>query len=252
MQELDKPTYAQGERRETIKQAGQHQSVAPQNVGDLERLASAVGGGALAIYSLSALRERLPLALLGGYLIYRGASGSCALYQGLGVSTATAAKPAHIEHNLTIDIEPAELYAFWRDFSNLPMFMRHLKEVQVLDSRRSHWVAKAPAGMSVEWDAEIFMEKEGELIAWRSLPGAQVANAGSVRFRPAPAGRGTQLRVVLEYVPPAGALGRVVARLFGEEPAQQVSDDLRSLKKVIETGEIDGAPQADELGRAAL
>ena len=224
-------------RQETIKDTGQHQGVLPQNVGDVERLASAVAGGALAVYAMSELPQRLPLALLGGYLLYRGASGSCALYQALGMSTASDAKPVHIEHSLTIDMEPAELYAFWRDFRNLPTFMRHLKEVQVLDERRSHWVASAPAGMSVEWDAEIFMEKEGELIAWRSLPDAQVANAGSVRFRPAANGRGTDLRVVLEYIPPAGALGMVVAKLFREEPSQQVSDDLRNLKRVIETGE---------------
>jgi uncharacterized membrane protein len=224
-------------RQETIKDTGQHQGVLPQNVGDIERLASAVGGGALAAYALGELPRRLPLALLGGYLLYRGASGSCALYQALGMSTAGDAKPVHIEHSLTIDMEPSELYAFWRDFRNLPTFMRHLKEVHVIDERRSHWVASAPAGMSVEWDAEIFMEKEGELIAWRSLPDAQVANAGSVRFRPAgrtpapPAGR------CRGRWQPAGALGMVVAKLFREEPSLQVSEDLRNLKRVIETGE---------------
>lgn len=224
-------------RNETIKRTGQHQGALPQNVGDLERLASAVAGGALAIYGARELPAGLPLALLGGYLIFRGATGSCPVYQAFGVSTAGDAKPVHIEHHLTINMEPAELYAFWRDFRNLPTFMRHLKEVQVLDARRSRWVATAPAGMTVEWEAEVFMEKEGELIAWRSLPDAQVANAGSVRFQPAPGGRGTNLRVVLEYIPPAGVLGTVVARLFHEEPSQQVGEDLRNLKRVLETGE---------------
>lgn len=186
--------------------------------GGLIRLAAALAGGAFAAYALGDIRERLPLALVGGVLLYRGVN---------------AGKPAHIEHTLTIKVEPGELYAFWRDFRNLPIFMRHLKEVRLIDRQRSHWVANAPAGMAVEWDAEIFMEKPGELIAWRSLPGAQVANAGSVRFSPAPGG-GTTLRVVIEYLPPAGALGRALARLFGEEPSQQVSDDLRRLKVMIE------------------
>lgn len=139
---------------------------------------------------------------------------------------------------VTIDKSPEELYRFWRDFENLPRFMKHLRAVRVLDDKRSHWIADAPAGQSVEWDAEIINEAANELIAWRSLPGADIGNAGSVRFEPAPAGRGTEVKVNLEYDPPAGALGMAFAKLLGEEPAHQVADDLRRFKQLMEAGEI--------------
>ncbi|HXE56657.1 MAG TPA: SRPBCC family protein, partial [Gemmatimonadales bacterium] len=139
---------------------------------------------------------------------------------------------------ITIGRPAEEVYRFWRDLENLPRFMSHLDSVRVLDQRRSHWVARAPAGRTVEWDAEIVEDRAGELIAWRSLEGADVPNSGSVRFTPAPGGRGTEVRVQLQYQPPGGAVGAAVAKLFGEEPGQQVASDLRRLKQVIETGEV--------------
>jgi uncharacterized membrane protein len=144
----------------------------------------------------------------------------------------------HVSHAVTIARPAAELYRFWRSLENLPRIMRHLQAVQVIDNTHSHWVAKAPAGSTVEWDAEVINEEENALIAWRSLEGASVENAGSVRFIPAPAGRGTEVRVVLEYIPPAGALGKVVAQLYGEEPRQQVREDLDRFKQLMEAGEI--------------
>jgi uncharacterized membrane protein len=131
-----------------------------------------------------------------------------------------------------------EVYAYWRDFENLPRFMRHLEVVRVIDDRRSHWVARAPAGKTVEWDAEITEDRPNELIAWHSLEGADVHNGGSVRFLRAPGGRGTEVRVEIEYVPPLGKLGSKIAMLWREEPGQQVQDDLRHFKQVMETGEI--------------
>jgi uncharacterized membrane protein len=131
-----------------------------------------------------------------------------------------------------------EVYAFWRDFQNLPRFMSHLEAVQVMGEGRSHWRAKAPAGATVEWDAEMIEDRPNELIAWRSLEGADVPNSGSVRFRPAPGEQGTEVEVELQYDAPGGKLGRLVARLFGEEPSQQVAGDLRRFKQVLETGEI--------------
>ncbi len=126
--------------------------------------------------------------------------------------------------------------------------MRHLESVRSSGDNRSHWVAKAPLGQTVEWDAEIDEERENELIAWRSLPGADVVNVGSVQFSRASGGRGTQVTVKLEYSPPGGAAGAVVAKLFGEEPSQQVDDDLRRFKALMESGEIpttDGQPAGD-------
>ena len=142
------------------------------------------------------------------------------------------------KRSVTIGRPVEEVYTFWRDFENLPRFMRHLESVTVTGDGRSHWKAKAPAGQSVEWDAETTVDRPNEEIAWRSLPGASVFNAGTVRFQPAPGGRGTEVRVELEYDPPFGKLGSKVAMLFREEPGQQVQDDLRHLKQVMETGEI--------------
>jgi uncharacterized membrane protein len=130
----------------------------------------------------------------------------------------------------------SEVYRFWRNLENLPRFMDHLEAVSVQDEWRSHWVAKGPAGTRVEWDAEIHNEIPNELIAWRSLAGSEVDNAGSVHFMPTANGD-TEVRVVLRYDPPAGKLGATVARLLGEDPSHQVSEDLRRLKQVVEASE---------------
>ncbi len=142
------------------------------------------------------------------------------------------------KRSITVNRPVEEVYAFWRNFENLPRFMRHLESVTVTGDGRSHWVAKAPAGQSVEWDAETTEDRPNELISWRSLPGSDVHNAGTVSFMPAPGDRGTEVRVELEYDPPFGKLGSKVAMLFREEPGQQVHDDLRHFKQVMELGEI--------------
>ena len=146
---------------------------------------------------------------------------------------------------ITINLPPEMVYAYWRDLENLPTFMYHLESVQETGDHRSHWVAKAPAATTVEWDAEITEDVPAERIAWRSLDGASVENSGCVRFNAAPATQGTEVHVELTYSPPGGALGTLVAKLFGEEPNQQIGDDLRRLKQVLETGEIarsEGSP----------
>ena len=142
------------------------------------------------------------------------------------------------KRSVTVGRPVEEVYAFWRDFSNLPRFMRHLESVTETAGNRSHWVAKAPAGQQVEWDAELTEDVPNERISWRSVEGSDVKNAGTVTFRAAPGGRGTEVRVELEYDPPFGKLGSKVAMLWREEPGQQVQDDLRHFKQVLETGEI--------------
>jgi uncharacterized membrane protein len=139
---------------------------------------------------------------------------------------------------ITVNRPVEEVYLFWHDFENLPRFMSHLQSVSVTGDRRSRWKAKAPAGMEVEWDAEIVGDAVNEYISWHSLEGADVNNSGIVSFAPAPGGRGTEVRVELQYGPPGGKLGSVFARLFGEEPSQQMRDDLRRFKQVIEAGEV--------------
>ena len=167
-------------------------------------------------------------------------------------SGTTADGKVQVTQTVTVNREPAEVYAFWRDFRNLPRFMAHLESVQVNDGQRSHWKTTGPAGKTVEWDAEITEDRPGEAIAWRSLPGATVENAGTVRFTPAPGGRGTEVRVDLAYRPPFGGLGSMAARLFGQEPGQQARDDLRRFKQVIETGEVvrsEGSPGGMNVGK---
>lgn len=138
-----------------------------------------------------------------------------------------------VEKSVHVNQPPDALYRFWRDFENLPGIMSHLQYVRVDDPRRSHWVATAPAGGTVEWDAEIIDERPPALISWRSVGDADVDTVGSVRFRPDDRG-GTEVRVALAYVPPAGVLGAVVAKLFGEAPDQQIEDDLRRFKAAME------------------
>ena len=144
---------------------------------------------------------------------------------------------------VTINRSPEDLYRFWRAFQNLPRFMKHLESVREVGNRRSHWVAKAPAGRTVEWDAEITEDRPNELIAWRSLEGSDVDHIGFVRFERALGGRGSVVRVEMRYGPPAGVVGATMAKLFGENPEWQVKDDLRRFKQVMETGEVTHAPK---------
>jgi uncharacterized membrane protein len=152
-------------------------------------------------------------------------------------AAATSRRQA-LRATITIDRSPEELYRFWRDFSNLPRFMRRLESVQVLADRRSHWKARGPAGASVEWDAEIVEERPNERIAWRSLAGSRIHHAGVVRFERAPGGRGTQVALELEYTPPGGALGATLAKVLGRVPAQALREDLRRFKQLMETGDV--------------
>ena len=144
----------------------------------------------------------------------------------------------HVEEVATIHKPIGEVYRAWKNFEQFPAFMRHLESVQILDGRRSRWRAKAPAGMTVEWEAEMVTDQEEEIIAWRSVAGSQIENSGTVQFRRAPAGRGTEVRVRLDYRPPAGRVGQTIAWMFGEEPEQQIRDDLRRFKQLLEAGEV--------------
>lgn len=208
------------------------------NISQGERLASLVTGGALLGVALWQRKlVGLLAGLTGGALLVRGATGHCEVSHALGRNTA-APQPIRVARAVTISRTPDDLYRFFRNFENLPHVMDHLKEVRVIDERRSHWVARAPADSQVEWDAEILREEPGRLIVWRSLPGADVPSSGSVSFEPQPGDRGTVVRVTLAYDPPAGKLGALVASLFGEEPSQQIEEDLRHFKQVMETGEI--------------
>jgi len=143
-----------------------------------------------------------------------------------------------VKKAITVNRPIEEVYGFWHDFQNLPSIMSHLESVETTGERRSRWTAKAPAGMTVEWEAEVVEDRPNELIAWRSLEGADVENTGSVRFRPAPGGRGTEVHIELHYRPPGGVIGKAIAKLFSEAPDQQMQFDLHRFKEVMETGEV--------------
>ena len=224
-------------------------SNASQNVKSRERWVSVVLGSAVATYGLSRRSiTGIVIASLGGALVWRGASGHCAVYDALGITSVPESdddrsnvsvpygRGIRVEQTVTIGLPPEQIYTFFRNFENLPRFMSHLQSVKVLDDKRSHWVTKGPAGSDAEWDAEIINEIPNELIGWRSVAGSQIDNAGSVHFNPVPVGRGTEVKVILRYDPPAGRLGTMTAKLFHEDPAHQVKEDLEALKTLLETG----------------
>jgi uncharacterized membrane protein len=226
------------------------------NVGRAERWLSMAAGGALAAYA--ARRRDLPgglAAIAGAALLYRGSTGHCAINAAIGRDSAHGNGSAaiadfgsdtreqlrgrrgiHVEESVTINKPIGEVYRFWRNLENLPQFMDHLESVSMRDAGVSHWVAKGPAGTKVEWDARIINEVENRTIGWQSLEGSTISTAGSVNFTESP--RGTEVRVHFQYNPPGGKLGAAIARLFGEEPNQTVREDLRRLKRLLETGEV--------------
>jgi uncharacterized membrane protein len=230
------------------------------NITETERWASLIGGSALAVIGL-AQRSRggLAAAVAGAELIRRGATGHSLLFEWLGFRTAgkgqggeTTSVPyelgVRVDRAVTVAKPRAEVYRFWRELENLPRFMNHVESVRVIDQRRSHWVVTAPAGRTVEWQAEIINEIPDELIGFRSLSG-RVDVAGSVQFKDAPGDRGTEVIVEIQYNPPAGILGAFAAKMWGEEPSQQIEDDLRRFKQIMEAGEIptaDGQPTGEQ------
>ena len=221
-----------------------HHRYPAHNLSDIERAVSMATGAWIAWKGLRRGSSfGYVLALAGGELIRRGAMGSCPLYSALGISTASRGQGAEttsvpyevgirVDESVIIKRRPEEIFRFWRDLTNLPRILSHVHRVEV-SGNRSHWTVNGPAGQSLEWDAEIINEVENRLIAWRSLPGAQVDNAGSVHFH-SQGPDATRVQVVLQYNPPAGVAGALIAKLWGEEPSQQIRNDLRELKRSLE------------------
>ena len=216
------------------------------NISNTERMVSAIGGGLLTAIGIERRSPGgLALALIGGDLLRRAITGHSNMYELLGVRTAPVGQGAsvsvpyelglRVDHSVRIDLPPAAVYRFWRDLSNLPRFMRHLESVTEVGDRQFHWVVKGPMNRRVEWDAVINNEIPNEMIAWRSISGGDVDHAGSVWFQNAEDGR-TVVKVELQYNPPGGTVGALFASLWGEEPSQQIEEDLRNLKQLLETG----------------
>jgi uncharacterized membrane protein len=216
-----------------------------RSVGDVEDWL-ALGAGTVLLLAGATRRTALGacLAVSGASLLYRGITGRWP--EVLGRHTETNGTRAalggdrgfHVRESVRLEVPVADAYRFWRCLDTLPQFMTHLNRVTTMGDGRSHWEAAGPAGLTVEWDAEIINEVENEVLAWRSLPGSDVVTAGSVRFGAVRGGRSTQVSVHLQYAPPAGKAGALVASLFGREPSQTIREDLRHLKHVLEAGEV--------------
>lgn len=207
------------------------------NVGDAERIASVIGGTALAALSVGR-RSGAWWALtgLGAVLLWRGVSGRCPAFAAAGLSTAAVQPdPVRLERSVTVTQHPGDVYAFWRDLSNLPSFMDHLRRVAPLTKHIWHWVAKGPGPLpDLTWDAEIVDDRPDEVLAWRSLPGADVDNAGHVRFEKAPNG-GTTVHVRIEYHPPAGSVGHAVAAWLSPLLGAALERDIQGLQEALDS-----------------
>ena len=211
------------------------------NVGGSERIASAAVGFLLLS---SGIRSRgLLSTLLGGYLLYRGASGNCPIYSRLGMSTGNATihktDAVNIRTTIVVNKPRQEVYDFWRKLENLPRFMKHLHAVNEYDATKSHWEAKIPGGVgTIKWDAEVIKEENGAFLSWRSMANATIENAGKVEFRDFMNHKGTEIDVTITYRPPAGSIGSGFAWLFNGVFEKMIREDIRNFKQFIETGKI--------------
>ena len=217
------------------------------NMSGTERWVSLVLGGGLLVLGLRhGIRDGLMLAITGGALLYRGATGQCPWYKVAGIDTSSRRpRPAvsvphgrgvKVESSVLVNKSPEELYNYWRDLENLPRFMDHLVSVKSEGDQRSHWVVKTIGNAEISWDAEIVNDIPNELIAWRTVENSDVDHAGSVRFEGT--GIATRVKVTMEYRPPAGKLGVGLAKIFGQEPRQMIEGDLQRFKQLMESIQI--------------
>lgn len=219
-------------------------SVGPKlsiNVNKTERIASILAGSFLVYKGLTDENKKLsiPMALAGGLMLFRGATGHSEIYKWFGKhKLPDTVKNINIITKMTVNKPRMEVYNFWRMLGNLPLFMEHLEKVEVLDEKRSHWKAKIPKGVgNIEWDAEIVKEIPGELLGWNSLPGATIHNAGKVEFRDADE-HGTELTVVITYRAPFGDIGEGIAGMLNPMVKKMIQQDVKNFKRYIEAGDI--------------
>jgi len=203
------------------------------NVGPIERWLSLAAAAFLLVSG--ARRRSVPLLLGGGALLYRGATGFCPVYHAL--QSVWGGAGVEIEKTITVFRPVEEIYRLWRNVENLPRFMSHIESVTVVDDVLSHWVARIPGALRLEWDAAIAEERENESISWCSLPNSDIEHAGSVYFRPVPGRNAAEVRVVLSYKPPGGVAGTAAAKLLSAVTEHQLQEDLRSFKAIVEAGE---------------
>jgi uncharacterized membrane protein len=215
------------------------------NVSGTERLVTLLAGAALLGYAWK--NRSRSAGLMSAGLVLRGATGYCPAYGALGVNHAdtrdalSGGRGVHVRESITVDAPAEELYRFWRQLDRLPEVMPHLDRVEQLDAKRSRWTAKAFDAVPITWEAEIINEVPFEIIAWKTLAGEAVQHAGSVTFKPSPTGRGTEVRVHLQYAAPGGTAASWLAWLAGQDPARLTRDGLRELKRTFESGPLEAA-----------
>ena len=206
----------------------------------LQRWGMVIGGSALALYAIARKRPAIAMAAAGGLIAYKGARMGTHSYRARA--------------SFAMNCSPEEAYRMWRNFENLPLFMRHLQSVQTDENGRSEWTAVGPMNTRVEWRAEITEERENELIAWQSTEDSELPNRGRVRFRRAPGNRGIIVTAEMQYEPPAGALGKAVAFMMGKDPEFTIREDLRRFKALMEAREIpttEGQPHGPRSAKTA-
>lgn len=217
-----------------------YQSEEPSNVNisTTQRALSMAGGTYLVVSALknaadSPVNSFLKL-LSAGYLVYRGASGYCTLTDAFSMR----GKSLNIRTSMIVNAPPYEVYMLWRNLENLPMFMKHLDSVKVMDEIHSHWAVKIPGGVgTIEWDAEILVDRRGEELSWRSVENSSVENSGKIVFEDVNGGQSTLLHINIAYNPPAGKVGKAVSRLLNDVFGNIIKDDIRRFKQMVEGAE---------------
>jgi uncharacterized membrane protein len=221
-----------------------------QNVGQYERIASGIGGAALMWLGLRRRSIGGVLTALGGAaLLHRGITGQCRVYRRFGIDTTREglSRGVEVDRSITVGRSPEEVYRFWRNFDNLPLFMKHLSSVTEIEPGRTHWVARE-AGIDLDWYAQIIEDVPGERIVWRSEPGGRIEAEGEITFRQAPGNRGTEVRVRMRCAAPGRVLAMALAPLLRRFTRIQVGQDLHRMKQLIETGEVaTGAMRREQL-----
>jgi uncharacterized membrane protein len=210
------------------------------DLGQPERIASTAAGGMLLLYGLrNPTPVNLLLGVLGAGLIYQGTAGRNVV-ESVRTGQPLIAEPRglRVKKSMTVNRSPEEVYSFWRNLENLPRFMTHVRSVQRHGGGRSHWVVAGPRGTVIKWDAQITVDRPNEMIAWQTLPGSAVDHRGYVKFVPAAGRRGTEVHVALEYQPPGGQAGKLLGSLLGAITEQQIQEQIRNFKNILEAGEI--------------
>jgi uncharacterized membrane protein len=213
------------------------------NVGPVERIASILVGTAAAVYGARQITKPagIGLALAGAQLIYRGATGYCMVNRAIGRNSNTTIRktsPMEIQHTLIVNKPKSEVYAFWRNLENLPLFMKHLQNVEEQDSVNSTWKAHVPGHVgTITWKAVVTEDIPNQLLIWSSKPGSTIDTAGEVRFSDR-SDDSTELRIRMTYRLPAGDLGTLAGRLFSPAVEKMISEDLNRFKTMMETGEF--------------